>query len=162
MRHGPDPPYPCPADRDSVGPGTVFKGECVSDDIAKRDDQTANEPTMVSPQTGRQLVALVDNVESLAAATGRADLAERLDNTRKRLQDPNVRVIVVGEFKKGKSKLINALAGLITAGAPEISDMHARSLRDGLRSVQLAFREASAIPDPIGKGPGEKWTGPVS
>jgi len=59
-------------------------------------------------------------------------------------------------------KLINALAGLITAAAPEISDVHARSLRDGLRSVQLAFREASAVPDPIGKGPGEKWTGPVT
>lgn len=59
-------------------------------------------------------------------------------------------------------KLINALAGLITAAAPEVSDMHARSLRDGLRSLQLAFREASVIPDPIGKGPGEKWTGPVN
>lgn len=59
-------------------------------------------------------------------------------------------------------KLINALAGLITAAAPEVSDMHARSLRDGLRSLQLAFREASSMPDPIGQGPGEKWTGPVN
>ena len=59
-------------------------------------------------------------------------------------------------------KLINALAGLVIAAAPDISDMHARSLRDGLRSLQLAFREASAIPDPIGKGPGEKYTGPVN
>jgi hypothetical protein len=59
-------------------------------------------------------------------------------------------------------KLINALAGLVTAAAPEISDSHARPLRDGLRSLQLAFREASPIPDEIGKGPGEKWTGPVN
>ncbi|WP_375399667.1 DUF1844 domain-containing protein [uncultured Amnibacterium sp.] len=59
-------------------------------------------------------------------------------------------------------KLITALAGLLTAAAPEISDSHARPLRDGLRSLQLAFREASTIPDPIGKGPGEKWTGPVT
>jgi hypothetical protein len=59
-------------------------------------------------------------------------------------------------------KLITALAGLVTAGAPEIGDQHARPLRDGLRSVQLAFREASSIPDAPGKGPGEKWTGPVS
>jgi hypothetical protein len=59
-------------------------------------------------------------------------------------------------------KLITSLAGLLTAAAPEISDSHARPLRDGLRSLQLAFREASAIPDPIGKGPGETWTGPVT
>lgn len=59
-------------------------------------------------------------------------------------------------------KLIDALAGLVAASAPHVGDQHARSLRDGLRSLQLAFREASAIPDPIGKGPGEKYTGPVS
>ncbi|WP_431220532.1 DUF1844 domain-containing protein [Leifsonia xyli] len=59
-------------------------------------------------------------------------------------------------------KLIDALAGLVTASAQHIGDQHARSLRDGLRSLQLAFREASVIPDEIGKGPGEKYTGPVS
>lgn len=59
-------------------------------------------------------------------------------------------------------KLINALAGLVTAAAPEIGDHHARPLRDGLRSVQLAFREASRFPDAPGKGPGEKYTGPVN
>jgi len=59
-------------------------------------------------------------------------------------------------------KLIDALAGLVTAAAPHLGDHHARALRDGLRSVQLAFREASHFPDEIGKGPGEKWTGPVT
>ena len=34
-------------------------------------------------------------------------------------------------------------------------------LRDGLKSLQLAFREASTIPDEPGQGPGEKFTGPV-
>ena len=59
-------------------------------------------------------------------------------------------------------KLIDALAGLVTASVPYLGDHHARALRDGLRSVQLAFREASPFPDEIGKGPGEKWTGPVT
>jgi Domain of unknown function (DUF1844) len=58
-------------------------------------------------------------------------------------------------------KLITALAGLVSAAAPEIGDQHARPLRDGLRTLQLAFREASAIPDEPGQGPGEKYTGPV-
>lgn len=59
-------------------------------------------------------------------------------------------------------KLITALAGLVTAAAPEVGSQHAALLREGLRQVQLAFREASVVPDPPGQGPGEKWTGPVS
>jgi hypothetical protein len=59
-------------------------------------------------------------------------------------------------------KLINATAGLITASAAEIGDHHARPLREALRQVQLAFREASVIPDAPGQGPGEKYTGPVN
>lgn len=58
-------------------------------------------------------------------------------------------------------KIITALAGLVTAAAPEIGDHHARVLRDGLRSLQLAFREASTFPDAPGQGPGEKLTGSV-
>jgi Domain of unknown function (DUF1844) len=59
-------------------------------------------------------------------------------------------------------KLIVALAGLVTSAAPEIGSQHALPLRDGLRTLQLAFREASTVPDPVGAGPGEKLTGPVN
>jgi hypothetical protein len=59
-------------------------------------------------------------------------------------------------------KLITALAGLVTAAAPDLGNQHARSLRDGLRTLQLAFREASPFPDAPGEGPGERYTGPVS
>ncbi len=57
--------------------------------------------------------------------------------------------------------LITALAGLVTAGAPRLGTFHAAPLRDGLKTLQLAFREASPIPDAPGAGPGEELTGPV-
>lgn len=57
-------------------------------------------------------------------------------------------------------RLITALAGLVTASA-EYLGLHAGPVRDGLKSLQLAFREASVAPDEPGKGPGEKYTGPV-
>jgi hypothetical protein len=59
-------------------------------------------------------------------------------------------------------KLITVLAALVTAASPEIGNQHARPLRDGLRSLQLAFREASVVPDAPGQGPGERQTGPVT
>jgi Domain of unknown function (DUF1844) len=57
--------------------------------------------------------------------------------------------------------LIEALAGLLDAAAPRLGHHHAAPLRDGLRSLQLAFREASIVPDSPGEGPGERYTGPV-
>ena len=57
-------------------------------------------------------------------------------------------------------RLITALAGLVTASA-EYLGAHAAPIRDGLQSLQRAFREASDEPDPPGSGPGEKYTGPV-
>jgi len=57
-------------------------------------------------------------------------------------------------------RLITALAGLVTASA-EYLGPHAGPVRDGLKTLQLAFRESSAAPDQPGQGPGEKYTGPV-
>lgn len=52
---------------------------------------------------------LLDETARLCGAYGRADLADRLQRRRARLLDPQLRVLVVGEAKQGKSQLINAL-----------------------------------------------------
>lgn len=57
-------------------------------------------------------------------------------------------------------RVITALAGLVTASV-EYLGPHAGPIRDGLQSLQRAFREASEYPDAPGSGPGEKYTGPV-
>ncbi|MFT3662134.1 MAG: DUF1844 domain-containing protein [Gordonia sp. (in: high G+C Gram-positive bacteria)] len=56
--------------------------------------------------------------------------------------------------------LITALAGLVTASAGDLG-LHRKPIQDGVKALQLAFREASAYPDEPGQGPGEKQTGPV-
>lgn len=115
-----------------------------------------SEPTATSPESeATRDIAEVPAVELintvavhlLSAAAVKCGLAD----------DPDAQI----DLDEAR-KLINALAGLVTAAAPEIGDHHARPLRDGLRSVQLAFREASQFPDEPGKGPGEKYTGPVN
>lgn len=57
------------------------------------------------------LVRVAADVTRTSREWGREDLAERLSATRARLADPYVRVLVVGEYKQGKSKLINAIVG---------------------------------------------------
>ncbi len=71
------------------------------------------------------LVTLVNQASGLSGAVGRADLAKRLDQTKSRLLDPNIRVIIVGQFKQGKSKLVNAL---VSAPACPVDDDIATSV----------------------------------
>ena len=59
----------------------------------------------------RRVGELVGPVVKLARADDRKDLVERLRITWDRLTTPEVRVLVVGEYKQGKSSLINALLG---------------------------------------------------
>jgi hypothetical protein len=51
-------------------------------------------------------------------------------------------------------RLITALAGLLAASLDDLG-AHRDPLRDGLKTLQDAFREASVHPDEPGAGPGE-------
>ena len=65
-----------------------------------------------SPSPSQATAAAADALqqgERAAAAYGRDDLSARLAETRRKLLEPTVNVVVVGEFKQGKSSFINAL-----------------------------------------------------
>lgn len=57
----------------------------------------------------QRAMAVLDTAVQAAGAYGREDLAARLGGTKQGLTDPSVRVMVVGEFKQGKSSLVNAM-----------------------------------------------------
>jgi gas vesicle protein len=67
-----------------------------------------------APSSGATLAAataVVDLGLRACEAYGREDLAGRLTAARRTLADPAVHIVVVGEFKQGKSSLVNALVG---------------------------------------------------
>jgi uncharacterized Zn finger protein (UPF0148 family) len=73
-------------------------------------------------QVGMQrIIEAIDQGRSLATGRERPDLAEHLDKARAHLDQESVTVVVVGEFKGGKSTLINAL--LQTAVCPVDADI---------------------------------------
>jgi Dynamin family len=73
--------------------------------------QSRSAPAQPQKTLRRRVAELVGPTVKLARADGRDDLVERLSITWRRLVSPEVRVLVVGEYKQGKSSLINALLG---------------------------------------------------
>ena len=63
------------------------------------------------PSVRDALVKLADHGIEAAEAYGRTDLVPRLHDLRAAASEPYVRVLVAGEFKQGKSSLVNALVG---------------------------------------------------
>jgi hypothetical protein len=53
-------------------------------------------------------------------------------------------------------RLITAYAGLLRAAQADLG-VHRQPLRDGLKALQAAFRDASPYPDAPGEGPGERF-----
>ncbi|WP_082497131.1 dynamin family protein [Microbacterium sp. Leaf288] len=110
--------------------------------------EPAGHPNAPAPAVRRttELIEVASGVEKIASETGRADLFRRLEQTRARLLDPDVRVIIVGEFKQGKSKLINAL---VNAPACPVDDDIATSVSTSVGyaaepSASVLIRETDA------------------
>ncbi|MBE4718909.1 dynamin family protein [Pseudarthrobacter sp. AB1] len=101
--------------------------------------------------TSVQLVKLVEQGIEIVSEGDRADLRKRLDQTLRRLKDPSIRVIVVGEFKQGKSKLINAL---LNAPVCPVDDDIATSVPTIVRHGEPA--SASVLLPRAGAEPGEE------
>ncbi|NMI01680.1 Isoniazid-inducible protein iniA [Pseudonocardia sp. K10HN5] len=54
---------------------------------------------------------LLDELRTLTAAAGRADLDARLSLARERVCDPRLRIVVTGESRKGMSSLVGSIVG---------------------------------------------------
>ncbi|MDX1692045.1 MAG: dynamin family protein, partial [Acidimicrobiia bacterium] len=61
----------------------------------------------------RALIEIIDVAARAATAYERPDLLPRLERARRRIAEPDLTVLVAGEFKKGKSSLVNALLGTV-------------------------------------------------
>jgi GTPase SAR1 family protein len=70
-------------------------------------------PDQAPKQTplGVRVAAALESTRDLALNHDRDDLAARLTAAQARIDDPSIYVLVVGEFKQGKSTLVNALVG---------------------------------------------------
>lgn len=92
-----------------------------------------------------------------AQVYGREDLVQRLTGARQLLTEPAVTVYVVGEFKQGKSSLINAL---LTAPICPVDDDIATAVPTEVRYAQTPGATAHYELD--GAGLGSAWTEPIS
>jgi replication fork clamp-binding protein CrfC len=69
----------------------------------------------VDPRQVRVIVELIEHTRKIAETNDRGDLIERLAAARDRITDPQIRVVIAGQLKQGKSLLLNALLNMPVA-----------------------------------------------
>ena len=99
---------------------------------------------------------LLDLAIRATAAYRRGNLGERLAVARRRLLDPEVRVLVIGEFKQGKSQLVNALVGARICPVDDdiATAVPTRSCRHRSRRVRPGAGRRRAQPESV---PSTSW-----
>ncbi|BBY98907.1 dynamin-like GTPase family protein [Mycolicibacterium fallax] len=67
------------------------------------------------PRRVKVIVELIDHSTRIAELYDRGDLCARLAAARQRITDPQLRVVIAGQLKQGKSQLLNSLLNLPVA-----------------------------------------------
>jgi replication fork clamp-binding protein CrfC len=67
------------------------------------------------PRKVKVIVELIDHSTRIAATYDRGDLEERLGKAKERISDPQIRVVIAGQLKQGKSQLLNSLLNVPVA-----------------------------------------------
>ena len=67
------------------------------------------------PRKVKVILELIDHTSRIAETYDRGDLVERLAVARDRINDPQIRVVIAGQLKQGKSQLINSLLNVPVA-----------------------------------------------
>ena len=67
------------------------------------------------PRRVKVIVELIDHTARIADLNERGDLRTRLDIARTRITDPQIRVVIAGQLKQGKSQLLNSLLNMPVA-----------------------------------------------
>ena len=101
--------------------------------MTSQPDSVSASPAPSSvPSINRELVRVLDLARQAAAAYGRSDMVERIDRAAVRHADRELTVMVVGEFKQGKSTLVNALLNApVCAVADDVSTVIPTIVRYG-------------------------------
>ncbi|MUM35079.1 Isoniazid-inducible protein iniA, partial [Mycobacterium sp. CBMA361] len=74
-----------------------------------------NDQPQANPRPVAVIVELIDHTSRIAGLGGRDDLAQRLLAAKTRISDPQIRVVIAGQLKQGKSQLLNSLLNMPVA-----------------------------------------------
>jgi len=67
------------------------------------------------PRRVRVIVELIEHTSAIAELNDRGDLVARLAVAKERICDPQIRVVIAGQLKQGKSQLLNSLLNVPVA-----------------------------------------------
>ena len=67
------------------------------------------------PRRVKVIVELIDHTSAIADLNDRGDLVARLAAAKERITDPQIRVVIAGQLKQGKSQLLNSLLNMPVA-----------------------------------------------